>query len=248
MNAIDAWLAGDGDERELVEALADRAARRELVDLALIDVLLTRSAPPRPAPRARRVAASAAVVVLVAMVVALLLRPRDDTPPSPRMVVTLEPNSRAITVAERTTLYDGGIAVRAPDDEVRTIDTPIGAVSLAPGTRATLRASSAPAALYVEVSAGEATVAREVLQSGQRATFGDRIAARRLGPRVVVTLLRIDGARLEARLPSGATQNFALSRTVDVSGFSRGDRVELILSPNETEVFVVAPYSPGRTP
>lgn len=251
MNAIDAWLAGDGDEVELVEALAEGSARRELVELALIDVLLPRSAPPpRPAVRARRVAAVAAVVVAVAMIVALWLRPRDmDVPASPHVIVTLEPGSRAMTVEDRTTLYEGGIAVRAPDDGVRTIDTPIGSVALMPGTRATLRASSAPAALYVEVSAGQATVTGEILRSGQRGTYGDRIAGRRLGPRVVVTILRIDGARLEARLPSGTTQNFLLSQTVEISGaLSRGDRAELILAPNENEVFVIAPYSPGRTP
>ena len=62
----------------------------------------------------------------------------------------------------------------------------------------------------------------------------------------VVTILRLDGARLEARLPSGAAQNFLLSPTAEVSGaLSPGDRVELILSPSGREVFFAAPYPPA---
>src|SRR5262249_3708116 len=150
-----------------------------------------------PAVRARRVAAAAAIVVVAAMIAVLLLRPRGEDAPASHLVVALEPGSRAVTANDHTVLDHGGISVTNPGDAPRTVAPPVGPVTLAPGTQATLRASGAPAALYVDVSAGQVRVAGEALPAGQRAVFGDRVAARRLGPRVVVTIVRIDGNQIE---------------------------------------------------
>jgi hypothetical protein len=232
MSAIDDWL--DGDDVDLTAALADPAARRDLVELSMIEALLPRAA---PLPRKRsRTAAIAAVIVVVAMIAVLLVRPRhrdDDT-----AIVTPESDGRVNAAGDRTTLADGGTVIASADRHI--VDTPVGPVVVAKDTRALLRASASPPALYVEVIAGEATVGDEHLRAGQRAAYGDAGARHRLGPRVVVELLRLDAHRLEARLPSGETKAYVVSMTVAIeAAVERGDNVELVLSPDEHEVFVI---------
>jgi len=236
MSAIDDWLAGD--DVDLSAALGDAAGRRELVELALVEVMLpaATAAAPRPAPpgqRARRVAAIAGLAVAVAMIVVLLLRPRPRisyTPPP----AAAEHGTRFSAVLDDTT------PALAPIDDTRVVGTPLGPVVLAPHTQATVRAWAVPAALYIEVTAGSATFAGQTLRAGERAAFGDMVARRRLGPRAVVRILALDARQLEASLPSGSSKRFKLSTAAEIApGVKVGDRVELVLSPSETEVFYV---------
>jgi hypothetical protein len=224
VSAVDDWL--DGEDVDLVAALADPAARRDVVELALVEALLPKAPPPRR-HASPRTAAIAALVVAIAMIAVLLLLPRQR-----------HDDGALVRAEDHTRIADSDAVVVAV--KRRVVDTPIGVVTLAPATRALIRATSSPAALYVDVIAGEATIGAEVLRAGARGVYGDRMARRRLGPRVVVELLRIDARRLEARLASGETKSYVVSSTVAIeTRAARGDTVELILSPDEHEVFVV---------
>jgi hypothetical protein len=242
VSAIDDWF--DGDDVDLASALADPGARRELVERAMLEVLLPRMPAPRmPPPRRRsRTAVIAAVVVAIAMVIVLLLgvRPHHAVDFA---VVTPERNGRVVTGGERTALAAGGTTIAASRPHV--VDTPLGQVTLAAGTRAVLRASESPAALYVEVIAGEASFGGEVLGAGQRAAYGDWFARRRLGPRVVVEVVDRDAQRLAGRLGSGELRTYVVSSSaaLDVRA-EPGERVQLILSPSEREVLVVTAPDP----
>jgi len=77
-----------------------------------------------------------------------------------------------------------------------TIVTPLGPIELAPDARVTVRSSSVPPALYIDVMAGEARIAGETLRAGDRRELGDFAARRRLGPRVSVRILQLDDSRL----------------------------------------------------
>jgi hypothetical protein len=166
--------------------------------------------------RASRYAAVAALVVIAAMI-AVLLWPRRDG------------------------RLDSGEVVVA-SDAPRVIDTPLGPATLAPGTRATVRASASPAAVYIEVEVGEVSLGSDVLRAGQRGAFGDRIARRRLGPQIRVRIVAIHDANLDAMLlPSGSAKTFVISRTVESAPDVRpGDQVTLTVSPDEHEVFVIS--------
>jgi len=59
-------------------------------------------------------------------------------------------------------------------------------------------------------------------------------------PRVSVRILQLDARRLEAELPSGAHKTYTVSSNVEQEpGIGAGDRAELVLSPLETEVYVI---------
>jgi len=203
MSAIDAWL--DGDDVELEAALADPAARAELVELAMIEVLLPRVSAPVRRP-SRALPAIAALVVIAAMI-AVLVWPRHPA-----------------------------------GDASRVIDTPLGPVTLAPGSHVTVRVSQSPAAVYIRVDAGEATLGSDVVHAGERRELGDRMARRRLGPQVVARVVDLEGATLDATvIPFGIAKRFVVSRTAEIAADVRpGDVVTLTLSPDEHEVFVIA--------
>jgi hypothetical protein len=238
VTAIDDWF--DDVELDLAAVLDDPGARRDLVELAMLEALLPRM--PAASPRVnhrRRTAAIAGSVVGIAMIVAYLLRPRHElTGPT----VVADPRSHVVTAGDRTTLSDGAIQVATTIDAEHVVDTPVGPVHVAPGSHVVVRANLAPPALYVEVTSGTATVGNEALHADQRGAYGDRIARRRLGPRLVVHIDAVDARHLEATLPAGAHRTFVMSRTVRLDApATPGDTVELIVSPDESEVFFVEP-------
>jgi hypothetical protein len=238
VTAIDDWF--DDVELDLAAALDDPRARRDLVELAMVEVLLPRMPTASPnVKHRRRTAAIAGSIVAVAMVIALLLLPRREHPGA---TIVVDPRSRVVTAGDRTTLSDGGIHVVTAAEAEHVVDTPIGPVHVAPGSQAVLRANLSPPALYVEVTAGTATIGNEILHADQRGAYGDRITRRRLGPRIVVVIDTVDSRHLEATIPSGARRTFVMSRTVKLEApATQGNTVELILSPDENEVFFVEP-------
>jgi hypothetical protein len=231
------------EDLDFDEALDTPEARRALVELALVEVLLPRVVQASPRPVAQRApwrtAAIALAVAVAAVIVVVLVRPRG-APPDDSTIVAPEPRGQALTIGDVTIVSTGGAVVVTRAGVGHTIATPLGPIVLAPDARVTVRSSSVPPALYVDVLAGEARVAGETLRAGDRREFGDLAARRKLGPRVTVRILQLDARRLEAELPSGAHKTFTVSSNVERDpGITAGDRAELVLSPFESEVFVI---------
>jgi hypothetical protein len=239
--SIDAWLDGDDAEVDIVALLDDGAVRRDLVELALIENLLPRvTMAARPRSPRRRIAFVAAGVAVVAILLVLWLR-RDDVA-RPRPQVVGEPGVQMTIRDDSVHVMNGGASIVAPDDRGTVVETPVGPVSLAARTRVTIRVSAEPAAMFVGVDAGAATIGQQTLRDGEGLELGDVAARRHLGPRIGATILRVDGNHLEVRTATDAMKELILSRNVEIdTPMTIGAEVTLILAPNQSEVFVVEP-------